>query len=80
MTAVEWLIEKHFGGIENCTPDFRYHINQAKEMEKQQRGYSEKQLLDTIKDYDREFKLNTSSYTKPCSFTIEEWFEKFKNK
>jgi hypothetical protein len=35
-TAVEWLVEKHFGGIDNCTPDFRYHIKQAKEMEKQQ--------------------------------------------
>ncbi len=35
-TAVEWLIEKHFGSIENCTPDFRNHIQQAKEMEKQQ--------------------------------------------
>jgi hypothetical protein len=35
-TAVEWLIDEHFGGIENCTPDFRVHIQQAKEMEKQQ--------------------------------------------
>jgi hypothetical protein len=35
-TAVEWLIEKHFGGIENCTPDFRHKIEQAKEMEKEQ--------------------------------------------
>jgi hypothetical protein len=35
-TAVEWLIEEYFGGIENCTPNFRKHINQAKEMEKQQ--------------------------------------------
>ena len=35
-TAVEWLIDKHFGGIENCTPDFRKHIEQAIEMEKQQ--------------------------------------------
>ena len=33
-TAVEWLINEHFGGIENCTPDFRYHIEQAKKMEK----------------------------------------------
>lgn len=33
-TAVEWLIDKHFGGIENCTPDFKMHIQQAKEMEK----------------------------------------------
>jgi len=36
LTAVEWLIDEHFGGIENCTPDFRFHIQQAKEMEKQQ--------------------------------------------
>jgi hypothetical protein len=35
-TAVEWLIDKHFGGIENCTPDFRKHIEEALEMEKQQ--------------------------------------------
>lgn len=35
-TAVRWLIDKHFGGIENCTPDFRKHIEQALEMEKEQ--------------------------------------------
>ena len=35
-TAVQWLIEEYFGGMENCTPDFRYHIEQAKEMEKEQ--------------------------------------------
>lgn len=33
-SAVEWLIQKHFGGIENCTPYFRKHIKQAIEMEK----------------------------------------------
>jgi hypothetical protein len=35
-TAVEWLINVHFGGIENVTFDFRNHIQKAKEMEKQQ--------------------------------------------
>lgn len=35
-TAVEWLIDEHFGGIENCTPDFRNRIEQAKQMEKEQ--------------------------------------------
>ena len=35
-TAIEWLIDKHFGGIDNVTPDFKYHIKQAKEMEKEQ--------------------------------------------
>lgn len=78
-TAVEWLELKldKIGLNSNIIGDF---IEQAKEIENQQKGYSEKQLLDTIKDYDREFKLDTSSYTKPCSFTIEEWFEQFKKK
>ena len=31
-TAVEWLIEKHFGSIENCSPNFRKHIEQANKM------------------------------------------------
>ena len=34
-TAVQWLIEEYFGGMENCTPDFRYHIEQAKALEEQ---------------------------------------------
>jgi hypothetical protein len=35
-TAVEWLIDEHFGGIENCTPDFRNKIEKANEMFKQE--------------------------------------------
>jgi len=35
-STVEWLIKEHFGGIENCTPDFRVKIKLAKEMEKEQ--------------------------------------------
>lgn len=35
-TAVEWLINRHFGGVENCTLDFKKHIEQAKQMEKEQ--------------------------------------------
>jgi len=39
-TAVQWLVDEYFGGIENCTPDFRYHINKALEMEKEQIEYA----------------------------------------
>jgi hypothetical protein len=35
-TAVEWLIDMHFGGIEHVTPYFKKHIEEAKEMEKEQ--------------------------------------------
>jgi hypothetical protein len=39
--AVQWLIDEHFGGIENCTPDFKNTIQQAKEMEQEQRKVTE---------------------------------------
>jgi hypothetical protein len=35
-TAVEWLIDKHFGGIENVTPYFKEHIKKAQEIEAEQ--------------------------------------------
>ena len=28
-TAVEWLIDEYFGGVESCTPEFRVKINKA---------------------------------------------------
>jgi hypothetical protein len=38
-TAVEWLIDMHFGGIEHVTPYFKKHIEEAKEMEKEKQKY-----------------------------------------
>ena len=35
-SSVDWLINEHFGGIENCTPDFRHKIKQAKAMHKEE--------------------------------------------
>ena len=69
-TAVEWLVDKHFGGIENCTPDFRKHIEEAIEMEKEQiinavewgnrKGYEEHTLTciydEDLKYYNETFK------------------------
>ena len=54
-TAVEWLIDKHFGGIENCTPDFRKHIEQALEMEKEQ---LKEMYLKGIENYSEKFSKN----------------------
>ena len=50
-TAVEWLIEEYFGGIQNCTPDFRKHIEQAKEMEKEQIRDAFNQGMNNSVDY-----------------------------
>jgi hypothetical protein len=57
-TAVEWLIEKHFGSIENCTPDFRNKIKQAKEIHKQQ-------IMDAWEDGQNSFPtINAKQYYK----------------
>ena len=67
-TVVEWLIETHFGSIQNCTPDFRNKIKQAKEMEKNNiinaaaRGYlamPERFNLEDAKDYGQQYYNNT---------------------
>jgi hypothetical protein len=39
-TAIEWLIDMHFGGIEHVTPYFKKHIEEAKEMEKEQKKHA----------------------------------------
>lgn len=44
----------------------------------QKRMHSDEEVLDILKNYDREFKLDTFSYTKSCSFTVEEWFKQYK--
>ena len=57
-TAIEWLIETHFGSIENCTPDFRNKIKQAKEIHKQQ-------IMDAWEDGQNSFPtINAKQYYK----------------
>jgi hypothetical protein len=74
MTAVEWLTEKlrtEFG--------FAFSNNileQAKEMEKQQRGYSEKEVIELLNRREE----YTSQAPKTDWFSINKWFNQFKNK
>jgi uncharacterized protein (DUF2342 family) len=73
MTAVEWLVEQVFKTYNNTTEkkiDNKSIIEQAKEMEKQQQGYSEEDMNDYA-NYRLLFK-------KPIE--PKEWFEQFKNK
>ena len=37
-------------------------------------------ILQILNDYDREFKNDTFAYTRPCSFTVEEWWTKKQEK
>ena len=68
--AVEWLIDEHFGGIENCTPDFRFHIQQAKDLEKEQNIDFARKCLEKAKDLD----------VLTAFLNVEEYYENFKSK
>jgi hypothetical protein len=70
MTAAEWLIDKHFGGIDNVTSDFKHHIEQAKEMEKEQL-----ECAWNSSDQNMRFQFSSSAY-KPITF--KQWLEIFK--
>lgn len=65
MTAVEWLIER----LMNNQVDNKM-LEQAKELEKQQKGYSEEDMNDYAN-----YRLLIKKPLNP-----KEWFEKFKNK
>jgi hypothetical protein len=69
-TAVEWLIESHFGTIENCTPNFRNKIQQAKEMEKEQL-----ECAWNSSDQNMRFQFSSSAYK---AITFKQWLEVFK--
>jgi len=68
MKAVEWLEEQYYDSEGKLT---RQDFEQAKEMEKQQQGYTEYEVLDILKQYALEEHLITSS--KP-----DVWFKQFK--
>ena len=67
-TAVEWLIEKRATG-DLCFSDFL----KAKEIEKQQKGYSEEEVYDILVKH-------TVELFKSEPQTLDEFFEKFKKK
>jgi hypothetical protein len=85
-TAVEWLEEKlktylpsiHQKGLEDA-------IEQAKEMEKQQQGYSEEEVLELLQkalthEDDGEIGSLVTAQGQIRTANFYSWFEKFKNK
>ena len=73
MTAVEWLVSQlNKQGFAQVVTD--EEIEQAKEMEKQQQGYSEEEVLEIIKKLYIEIGFQFTN-------EIKEWVNKqFKNK
>ena len=82
-TAVEWLedclIEQHPNGsfVWNTRADLEALFKQAKEMEKQQIGYSVEDLecAWNSSDQNMRFQFSSSAYK---GITFKQWLEKFK--
>ena len=72
MTAVEWLVEELFALKQPNSIEIQI-VEQAKEMEKQQQGYSEEEVLEILYKH-------TEDLLAGKKVTLEQWFEQFKNK
>jgi hypothetical protein len=73
-TAVEWL-EKEIEGLDTAMSFhyFKDKINQAKEMEKQQQGYSEEEVLNIINQVERFINKDKSTFTEIPNWFIEQF-------
>ena len=71
-TAVEWLIDMHFGSIEHVTPYFKKHIEEAKEMEKNQIIDAHRKGQEAEKDY---YNVGDKSMTRHTGNSME-YYEK----
>ena len=74
MTAVEWLIEQLFE-LRNPTLNQIEIIEQAKEMEKEQQGYTEEEVL----EFSNWCRIQDNKYPNRV-ITIQQLFEQFKKK
>ena len=66
-TAVMWLIDTYFGGTDNITANFKKHIEQAIELEKQQiiQTYKIAQVNVMINATVRSEQYYSETYKKP---------------
>ena len=81
MTAVEWLANELFKQLTG-EPDkisLKEVLEQAKQLEKQQQGYSEEEVKNIINDYCFDWNYNYKGELSQKKYLVE-WFEQFKNK
>ena len=82
-TAVEWLYER----LERMIPrtalynmDKEDYFQQAKELEKQQNGYSEEDMISFAHFYFQEEFNSTMQTSKSTDEIFNKWIEQFKKK
>ena len=78
MTAIEWLLNEISSTTILDKEDIKL-FEQAKELENQQQGYSEEEVIDIAIKYFNHY-YNISSRGRLLIDHDLEWFEQFKNK
>ena len=75
-TAVEWFANA-IKGLDTSVSYYFFQemLEQAKEMEKQQQGYSEEDMKEAFKVG---FNVGYNDNESPSYLTFEEWFNKYK--
>jgi len=76
-TAVEWLLEQINPYGVSVHQDL---FEQAKEMEKQQQGYSEEEVIELLTQRSKHFGTSLSPFDKILLKQDLEWFEQYKKK
>jgi hypothetical protein len=70
--------EQHIGHtIDELDKSYIKGFNEGSDWQ-EKRMCSKEEVLDILEKYDREFKIDTFAYQKPCSFTVKKWFEQIK--
>ena len=77
-TAVEWLEEKLIDAGLQFTKGEALEIEQAKEMEKQQQGYSEEEVLNFTQTMIMQYKFGNTNIEQMD--LLKETLQQFKNK
>jgi hypothetical protein len=77
-SAVGWIIDQLFE-LRNPTLNQIEIVKKAREIEKQQQGYTEDELFKIINDFCFDWNYNYKGELSQKQYLIE-WFEKFKNK
>ena len=77
-SAVGWIIDQLFE-LRNPTLNQIEIVKKAREMEKQQQGYTEEELFKIINDFCFDWNYNYKGELSQKQYLID-WFEKFKKK
>jgi hypothetical protein len=79
-TAVEWFAKELDENKDKTYKQLESIFNQAKEMEKEQKGYSEEEVIELLTQRCKYFGTSVSPFNKILLKQDLDWFEQVKKK